>query len=237
MRHSTSQINSLKDRRILGTCLGRLLVVGLLAATVLVIGGCKGEKTAAAKASASSGPSANASPNSPSSAPAAANSGQAKTERITSKGSSYVISIKKVAPKTTLIMQATVAPDKIAPRLKSIFKAVLAHLTKQNLKPAGDPFMMITSLPRQGFSSVNLEAGYPVKAGATGAGGIRVSKRPGGKVATTSYTGSPQGLRKVHDALHRWMKRKKIKPSGKLWEIYSNASDSKLTAKIFYAVE
>jgi effector-binding domain-containing protein len=66
----------------------------------------------------------------------------------------------------------------------------------------------------------HVEVGVICEHSSVAAGGVVVSQLPGGRVATTTHTGSYAGLGDAHAAVTRWIEESSERAAGPRWEIY-----------------
>jgi len=159
--------------------------------------------------------------------PPAARASQVKTTSV--KGSA------------ALTIRASVTMKQVPATLTKIFTKVHKHLAARKIKASGEPFMYFPVLPKSASGKISFQAGYPVPRGTKGKGKIKATRRPGGKVAFLSYSGSSKAAAKAHRDIAIWMREKKVTPAGGAWEVYRNVNVGKpsrsVSATVYYPVK
>jgi effector-binding domain-containing protein len=130
---------------------------------------------------------------------------------------SYEIIVKEVDAQPIVSIRTRCHAAVIGSTLAEILPEVFSYLRENDVWPSGPPFTRY-----HGFTEteVEIEGGMPVASPLAGAGRIVAGELPGGRVATTIHTGPYEKLPEAHDALHIWMREKKVDPAGAQWEHY-----------------
>jgi effector-binding domain-containing protein len=107
------------------------------------------------------------------------------------------------------------------PEIADRYGEVFGWLTEQGLQPAGPPFFryLVIDMDR----GLVMQAGVPVRSPVQGSGEVEASVLPGGRYATTTYTGHPAELVEVTRRMLEWAEDQglqwDVKPSveGEVW--------------------
>jgi effector-binding domain-containing protein len=99
------------------------------------------------------------------------------------------------------------------------YRALIQHLTELGEQPAGPPYAAYYNMDME---NMDVETGFPVNHPMEGAGEIKPSHTPGGKLATCLHIGPYSELGSGYDALMQWIKENNLTAAGPAYEFYLN---------------
>lgn len=99
------------------------------------------------------------------------------------------------------------------------YGAIAQYLQELGESPSGAPF---TGYYNMDMQNLDLEIGFPVASVLAGRGEIQSGHIPGGKVATTIYTGPYNAIEPAYNALTAFMQKNGHKATGVAYEFYLN---------------
>lgn len=132
------------------------------------------------------------------------------------RGPSSKIEIRALVPKTTATVREEISFDDLSETLGRMYRAVNAAIANQGVEPSGSPFARYHTFG----TTIDLEAGLPVKTAIEEEGEVKPSQLPGGPAAMAVHAGPYEGLRATYDAISSWMERAGRQAGGPPWEIY-----------------
>jgi len=122
-----------------------------------------------------------------------------------------------------LSIREVVPNAQIGPKMGQIFGELMAYFGKSKVMITGPPFAMYHSFDQE---ETDMEVGFPVAEPHKGAGRIRSSTLPGGKVVTATHVGPYEKLMDTYTEMQKWMEAKGLKPKKVMWERYMNGPDT-----------
>ena len=149
----------------------------------------------------------------------------------------YDVEIQEIQPRPIAVARATVRPTEIGVALtRALLPRVYQFLTAHSLTPSGPPIAIYHEF---GASQVVLEGGVPVNAAFSGAGDVRSSELPGGRVAVTRHIGPYHELGAAHDAIRAWLAERGLTAVRPIWEIYpmppgGEPDSAKLVTEVYW---
>jgi effector-binding domain-containing protein len=105
-------------------------------------------------------------------------------------------------------IRTQVSLEEFASVIDKTFPEVFAWLEKQNVAPAGAPFIRYHIINMT--DKLDVEMGVPVAATMSGDGRVSAGVLPAGRYATLVYTGPYDGLMEANRVLIDWAKEKGI---------------------------
>jgi effector-binding domain-containing protein len=121
-------------------------------------------------------------------------------------------------------IRETVPMNEIAGFADRGISGLFGWLNQHGLKPAGAPFFRYYAMDES--QRLDMEAGVPVAAAATGDERVHAGTAPAGRYATLTHTGHYDGLRDANMTLQHWVEQQglSLKMDGTRWggrfEIY-----------------
>jgi AraC family transcriptional regulator len=133
----------------------------------------------------------------------------------------YAIANKELVPQPVLVVRRRIKPADLAKTLAEVLGAIFLHAQQKGMALAGQPF---TRYIEWGPGVWTIEAGMPVatlgKDSPRGEAEVRDDTLPGGPAATTTHTGSYDGLFRAHAAVQQWIEAEGLAAAGAPWEVY-----------------
>lgn len=105
--------------------------------------------------------------------------------------------------------------DTIGPAMVTVFD----HLSASGLAPAGPPYVRYHSFSPE---HIELETGFPVPEGASGAGEIEPTTLPAGEAVLLVHVGPYEELPGAHEKIQRFIADHDLKMTSGSWEAYLN---------------
>lgn len=99
------------------------------------------------------------------------------------------------------------------------YGAIAAYLGELGEQPSGMPFAGYFNMDMQ---NLDVEIGIPVRGRLPGRGDIRLSKIPGGQLATCIHAGPYSAIEPAYIALQQFVKDGGYEATGAAYEIYLN---------------
>jgi effector-binding domain-containing protein len=127
------------------------------------------------------------------------------------------VTVRNAPPQPTLSVRGRASMTNLSQSIGGFLGEVMGHTTKAGVPPAGMPY---TRLHAVEGDEVELEAGIPIGAAASGEGRVEGGALPGGLVASFDYFGPYDGLTGARDALRAWARDNGYVETGPPWEIY-----------------
>jgi len=129
----------------------------------------------------------------------------------------YTFTIHEAEPQPAMSMRGTTTRAQIANTIGAFMGEVWQHLEASGAQIAGRPFTRY-----HGFNGeeIDLEAGFPVAAVASGSDRVRASSLPGGEVVSTVHRGPYERLPDAGAALGEWLREHDRTAAGPMWELY-----------------
>ena len=137
---------------------------------------------------------------------------------------SYQCEVKEQQAQPTLAIRTRAAVEELPRVLGEAYQNIEQYLGELGEHPAGPPFTAYYNLDMQ---DLDVEIGFPVARELPGRGDIHAGKIPGGKVATSLYTGPYSEMEPAYDALFQWMEENAYEAAGAYYEIYLTDPDEK----------
>lgn len=131
----------------------------------------------------------------------------------------YEIESRQAEERPTLVMMTKVPKAMIPDFLGRAYGTVAQYIGESDVDFAGPPFARYRALDDR-MSEFEIEAGFPVDRPAAGSGEVIASTLPGGSMATVTYFGPYDQMKKAYEAIHRWIQEQGAKPDGAPWEVY-----------------
>ena len=152
------------------------------------------------------------------------------------------VALVQVAPQPTLAVPAQVEQRELARAIPRLLDDVYHLIRERQIKQVGLNVVLylgcsdIEGGPMRSHPVLDIEAGVLVSEPMRGDGRVIASMLPGGKVATTLYTGPYEGLGVAHEAIRRWVDEQGLAFAGPSWEIYGHWDDDpeKLYTQVSY---
>src|SRR6476659_4174596 len=108
------------------------------------------------------------------------------------------VALVQVAPQPTLAVPAQVEQRELARAIPKLLDDVYHLIRERQIEQVGLNVVLY-------LGCSDIEAGVLVGEPMRGDGRVVASMLPGGKVATTRYTGPYEGLGVAHEAIRRWV--------------------------------
>lgn len=146
----------------------------------------------------------------------------------------------ETVPRPTAVVRADVPLAELPGFFSRAFHAVFQVLERQGVAPAGPPFGLYASPPRD---TVLVEAGVPVSAEISAEGEVVPSRLPGGRAASTVHVGPYDTVEQSYAVLGRWISEQGLSHRpGPMWEAYltdpeAEPDPAKWQTRIFQPVD
>jgi effector-binding domain-containing protein len=131
--------------------------------------------------------------------------------------------IERFPHRYTLSVRFRSSVGELPERFAAAYDAVTRLLSERGGKASGPPFAIYHAMDPQGL---DVEAGVPVERPLSGSGEVRAGELPGGRSATTVYTGPYRSIGVAYDALSTWVEAHGLQPNGDPCEFYLNDPSS-----------
>ena len=132
---------------------------------------------------------------------------------------SYNCQVKDQADQPVLSIRIHAAVKDLPNELGRAYGAIAEYLQELGVSPTGAPFCGYYNMDMQ---NLDLEIGFPVGKQLPGRGEIQSGWIPGGKVATTIFTGPYSAIEPAYNALTAFMQDKGHEATGVAYEFYLN---------------
>jgi effector-binding domain-containing protein len=130
----------------------------------------------------------------------------------------YVIGVKSVPEQPILVIRERTRREDLSLTIGRLLDGVYEFARQELPRGVG---LNVVQYFDWGAEFV-IEVGVIVPIGTPGAGNIRLSATPAGRVATTTHWGTYDGLTAAHSALLAWCREHDLEPTGRNWEIYGH---------------
>jgi AraC family transcriptional regulator len=130
----------------------------------------------------------------------------------------HEFSITTRQPEPVATITVTINVTEISDSLAEIFPEVYGFVQAKGGEIAGPPFARYHRMEADG--TVEMEAGFPLKAPVGTGGRIDAGELPGGECATTTHVGPYSGLPDAYAAVDAWLESSGRKEASGPWESY-----------------
>lgn len=131
------------------------------------------------------------------------------------------IKSSQLTERPTAVVRETVPMNALRDFFGRAFRAVTGTVQQQHVKLAGPPFALYRGKPTD---VVDVEAGFPVAAPLTGAGGgeagVTAGSLPAGKAFEAMHIGPYEALPQTYGAILARMQAEGATPGNAMWEYY-----------------
>lgn len=134
-------------------------------------------------------------------------------------GPKYPCNIVERPAQPALTLRSRVSPFVLPQTIGESAMAVFQYAREKGYSPSGPLFVGYHGFDGQGL---DVEIGFPFRAGVEGRGTIQLSEIPGGKTASYHHTGPYEKLPEIRAALGQWLSANGYAISGASYEIYLN---------------
>lgn len=135
----------------------------------------------------------------------------------------YPCEVNEMPAQVTLSVRARASVQNLPHIIGKAFDRIRQYMDEIGQSRAGDPFVAYYNMDMQ---DLDVEIGVPVTASVPGKDEIQPGEIPGGRYATTLYTGPFSGIGPAYDELAQWMKDNRHIPTGVAYEMYLNDPDT-----------
>ena len=132
---------------------------------------------------------------------------------------SYNCQILEQEDQPVLSIRTCSAVKDLPSALGRAYGAIAEYLEELGESPSGAPFAGYYNMDMQ---NLDLEIGFPVASVLAGRGEIQSGHIPGGKAATTIYTGPYNAIEPAYNALTAFIQKNGHKATGVTYEFYLN---------------
>ena len=140
------------------------------------------------------------------------------TKRLPSlSGDADACSIEEIAAQPVLSIRVTIAADDVSKTLATLIPEIIGVMAQVGGEMAGPPYCRYHSMDA---STIDLEAGIPMRKKVEGKDRVKSTELPAGKTAVTWHVGSYDSVVKSHARLAGWLHSQSLKPDGGHWEVY-----------------
>lgn len=129
----------------------------------------------------------------------------------------YEVLIKELAPERLASTRGVYGIAEIGQVMMREFGRVMAALSAQGLHPVGGPVALYHAWPE---TTVDVEIGFPVPDGFQEKEGVKTSRLPGGRVATTVHVGRYDEIEPAYVAIQEYAKEAGLSLAETMWERY-----------------
>lgn len=140
-----------------------------------------------------------------------------RTPRPSADPSECRLETKALQPVASVRLE--IDASKVSETLAVTLTEVMGAITAQGAEMAGPPFARYHAIDTA-KSTIDLEAGIPVRKPIAASGRVRPGELPAGRVAMTWHVGSYHQLQQSYDRLRAWLDGQKLTPRGGFWEVY-----------------
>ena len=149
------------------------------------------------------------------------------------------IKIIETEPEHALAIREVVLNAQIGPKMGQIFGELMVEFGKNKVMITGPPFALYHSFDND---KTDMEVGFPVAEPQKGAGRVKPSLLPGGKVVTAIHVGPYDKIVETYTEMQKWIEAKGLKPKKVMWERYLNGPDtvkdpSEYITQLFWPIE
>jgi effector-binding domain-containing protein len=125
--------------------------------------------------------------------------------------------LEEVAAQPALSIRVTIPAGDVSKTLVTLYPEIIGVLGERGVAMGGPPY---TRYHSEDASTVDIEAGVPVREKVEGKGRVKATELPAGKTAVTWHVGPYDQLVKAHARLKEWIASKSLQSRGGLWEVY-----------------
>jgi effector-binding domain-containing protein len=120
-------------------------------------------------------------------------------------------------PQPVLSIRSTVAVADLAQAQGERLGELWRSLQTRGFAPLGPPFVRYHTFAE---TETDVELGFPVSAGVTGAGRVEAGQLPGGAAIVTWHLGAHDKLGDAYRRLEQWLAANEREAAGAAWEVY-----------------
>lgn len=139
-----------------------------------------------------------------------------------------------VPARPVLSVRKTTSVENLPAELGRAYQAVMLYLQELNEQPAGEPFAIYYNMDMQ---ALDVEMGFPVRAGLPGRGEVQANLLPAGEIVTSVHQGPYPSMAPTYEAMTAWMQENHYQPSGVVGEFYLNDPEEVKPEEVLTRIE
>ena len=137
--------------------------------------------------------------------------------------------IIEIKPQASLSVRTRTSHQNLPETIGKSYEAIQKHINVTGAKCTGDPFVFYYNMD---MNDLDVEIGFPVEKEHEGAGDIKSSKIPGGKVIMFTHVGPYSDLGITYNEIMAYINENKVETTGVVCESYPNDPAATPPAKL-----